>query len=138
VLWWLTRVGCCHCLFVSQLAPTLCGLTTSAPPLEGEVDVYPWRRLSWRSSHCSWSHQRVLRSWCGYCWGGLSPCAMPTRSGEVDLSFSIRSRGGPSVESPVLVHYWDGGPPRAESMMMASKPSPMGERHRPPKRSVMN
>jgi hypothetical protein len=51
---------------------------------------------------------------------------MPTRSGEVDPSFSIRSRGGPSVESPVLVHYWDGGPPWAEPMMMASKPSPVG------------
>jgi hypothetical protein len=43
-----------------------------------------------------------------------------------------------SVESPIMAHSRDGGPPRAEPMMMAFEPSPMGERLRPPKRSAMN
>jgi hypothetical protein len=37
-----------------------------------------------------------------------------------------------------MVYYGDGGPPRAEPMMSVSEPFPMGERLRPPKRSVMN
>jgi hypothetical protein len=43
-----------------------------------------------------------------------------------------------STESPVMDHSEDGGLPWAEPMMMASEPFPMGERLRPPKRSVMN
>jgi hypothetical protein len=43
-----------------------------------------------------------------------------------------------SIESSVMAHSGDGVPPRVEPMTAAPKPSPMGERHRSPKRSVMN
>jgi hypothetical protein len=54
------------------------------------------------------------------------------------LPSSSRAVGNPSVESPVMVRYGYGGPPLVENMMTASKPSPMGERLRPPKGSTMN
>jgi hypothetical protein len=43
-----------------------------------------------------------------------------------------------SAESPIMAHSGDDSPPRAEPMMMAYESSPMGERLRPPKQSVMN
>jgi hypothetical protein len=43
-----------------------------------------------------------------------------------------------SAESPVMDHSEDGGLPWVEPMMMVSEPFPMGERLRPPKRSVTN
>jgi hypothetical protein len=43
-----------------------------------------------------------------------------------------------STESPIMARSGDGGPPRAEPITIESEPSPMGERLRPPKRSVMN
>jgi hypothetical protein len=42
------------------------------------------------------------------------------------------------MESLIVAHSGDSGPPRAKPMMMASELSPMRERIRPPKRSVVN
>jgi hypothetical protein len=43
-----------------------------------------------------------------------------------------------STESPVMAHNGDGVPLRVEPMTAVPKPSSMGERLRPPKRSAIN
>jgi hypothetical protein len=65
---------------------------------------------------------------------------MPRLQGEMRsiLPSPFRAAGNPSAVSPVIAHYGDDDPLRAEHMTTAFEPPPMGERIRPPKRSAMN
>jgi hypothetical protein len=63
------------------------------------------------------------------------PCLL--REGRLILPSLSEAMWNSSAESPIMAHNRDGGPPRAGPMMMASDPSPIRERLRLPKRSVM-
>jgi hypothetical protein len=71
---------------------------------------------------------------------GVSEAPVPRLLGEGRSILPSLSEAvwNSSRESPVMAHSRDGGPPWAEPMAMASKPSPVGERLKPPKRSAMN
>jgi hypothetical protein len=69
---------------------------------------------------------------------GVSPAPCLLGEGRWVLPSATGAMGNPSVESIVIVRRRGSGPPRAEPMAMASEPSPMGERLRPPRQTVMN
>jgi hypothetical protein len=58
--------------------------------------------------------------------------------GRLVLSSPSGAVGDPLLESPIMVHRGCSGSPWAEPMAMTSELSPMGERLRPPTRSIMN
>jgi hypothetical protein len=69
---------------------------------------------------------------------GEAPVPLLLGEGRSILPSSSEAVRNSSVESPIMAHNGDDGPPRAEPMTMASKSSPMGERLKLRKRSMMN
>jgi hypothetical protein len=69
---------------------------------------------------------------------GKAPVPLLLGEGRSILPSPSEAVWNSSVESPIMAHNGDDGPPRAEPMTMASKPSPMGEMLKPRKQSTMN
>jgi hypothetical protein len=68
--------------------------------------------------------------------GAPVPCLLGERRSIHPSPFE--ATGNSSMESPIMVHGGDDGPPRVESTTMVPETSPEGERLMPPKRSMMN
>jgi hypothetical protein len=71
-------------------------------------------------------------------WGCRGPIPCLLGEGRSILPSLSGVVWNPSVESLVMAHGGDGSPPWVEPMTVASQPSPMGEKFKPLKRSVMN
>jgi hypothetical protein len=69
---------------------------------------------------------------------GEAPAQCLLREGRLEPPSLLKAMWNSLVESPIMAHSRDGGLLWVEPMRAVSKPSPLGERLRPPKQSAMN
>jgi hypothetical protein len=69
---------------------------------------------------------------------GEAPAQCLLREGRLEPPSLPKAMWNSLVESPIMAHSRDGGLLWVEPMRAVSKPSPLGERLRPPKQSAMN